>query len=700
MSEKLKVNIVWHLHQPYYRAAGDKLFMLPWVRLHTLKEYHDMAEMVERHPKTAVTFNWSPALLKQVEEYVDGRKDEMQKLREKAASDLTPEERYQLVRGSFRANPATMIKPYPALAKLHDRWEAERRERAAGQELHWNDQVIRDCQVWGTLIWFGFSALKKYPEIDELRKKAEGFTPEDKIKLKEIEQKLLAELLPRWKNICHKTAAEISVNPYFHPIAPLLCNYSDIEEAMPDVPQPERSINWPGDVRWHLQEAKNAAQKYFDIDSVGLWPSEGSVSESFMNLVDECGFRWVATDEALLHRAFGQKTNKFQAYSWKNRLPVFFRDTKLSDLIGFDYSRLESSDAVNDFFKRLEQIKNTTEPRPERLLTVILDGENPWEHFYGGGENFLDQLYSRFKKSDQFQTITPNKYLQEGHNLTSFDRMGAGSWINGDFNIWGGSSEDVRAWELLAETREALYSWENLDAEQANDCWRALYAAQGSDWFWWYGEPFHSEDDEKFDRLFRENLIYIYKRGGHPEPSYLHYPLHSTESPGYEPPRNFISPEIEGRETHYWEWWGAAKIITSSSTGSMARSTDRIKTIRCGSDEDYIYFYVSFSQRPEDEALCRLAVNGSCFELGPLKNNSGKLAFTDSQQTVEESAWAYGQILECKIPLSETKLKPGDYCNFQLIFRKDNTIFERFPVREKLAIPLLDKKTEASEWTA
>ncbi len=702
MSSALPINIIWHLHQPNYRPLGQEVFYLPWVRLHSLREYHDMAEMIERYPRTAVTFNWSPVLLQQIIEYSQGATDRMLELRKKPAGELSEEEQFQLVRGTFRANYETMIAPHPELTRLYEGWKEINEEATRQQKLSWSTDKLRDCQVWSTLLWFGFSAGDKHPEINELKEKGENFTADEKQKVKEIENELLESLIPRWKNLLEETEIEISVNPYFHPIAPLLCDYSDIEQALPDVPQPERSIKWPEDAHWHLEKAREMAADCFDQSEIGLWPSEGSLSNEFLKKVNDLGFKWTATDEALLHRNnHGDSHNsKFTGYSWRNEIPIFFRDTSISDLIGFDYSQMEVEAAVEDLFNKFGDIQKNTAEQSGRLLTIILDGENPWEHFTDAGEKFLDQFYSRLVQANDFRSVTPSDYLEENDNLPVIEDLPAGSWINGDFNIWGGSSEDVRAWELLAETREALSGWEDLDEEKTKKCWRALYAAEGSDWFWWYGEPFHSSDDDAFDQIFRENLLFIYQCGGHPEPSYLHHPLHSTETPGYEPPRYFISPDIDGKQSHYREWWGAAKIYASRTTQAMAKSTERFETIRFGSDEKNIYLSINFSHRLPAETICRFTLDETEYELGPLKERKGEIKRAEQEDgIIKESCWAYDKLLEGKLPLDETKLKPGNYCNLQIKLIEGESMFERFPVQKKLAIPLLDKKTEASEWT-
>ena len=706
MKKDLPIMLLWHLHQPLYRSPGDSKFKLPWVRKHTLREYHDMAAVIESRPEIPVTVNWTPVLLQQIEEYVKGTNDQQQIWRDQRAEDLNPEQRYEFLAGAFKAHPPTIIHPYPRFKKLKKKWH----EHDTGSSFEdivksWEIQEIRDIQVWDTLGWFGFSATERYQEIKELREKGEDFTEGDKKILQEIETELLNNCLPRWKSIHKETPVEFSTTPYFHPIGPLITNYEDIDEAMPGVPRPERPIKWPEDAHWHLETAREMMTDWLGTDvNPGLWPSEGSLSEAFMEMISNTGFPWVATDEALLRRQLETDSDDPRSinkpYLWHGTIPVFFRNHELSDRIGFEYSRMPTEEALDDFFSTVEHIDGHTRGESDRILSIILDGENPWEYFSDAGESFLKGLYDRLLDKNNLEPVTPDKFLSEDHTLPRLEKMSAGSWINGDFNIWGGHSLDVRAWELLAETREALRGWDDLSDEVEADCWRALYAAEGSDWFWWYGEPFQSADDEIFDQLFREFLISIYRMGNHPEPSYLHHPLQSSEAPSYNPPRTFVQPSIDGRESHYREWWGAADISPGQERGAMARASERFECIRFGSNEENLFGRIDFINSPPDEAECRIQLNDRKFIIGTLQHNQGKLkSFNSSANELSGSLWSYEKILEWKLPMCHVDISPGEYCRLTVELARDDEVFDRFPFGDSLRIPVLDRKQAASEWT-
>jgi alpha-amylase/alpha-mannosidase (GH57 family) len=77
-----------------------------------------------------------------------------------------------------------------------------------------------------------------------------------------------------------------------------------------------------------------------------------------------------------------------------------------------------------------------------------------------------------------------------------------GSWINANFDIWLGSEEDNRAWELLNDARDffALRSGDpSLDPAKVKLAEQEVWIAEGSDWCWWYGPEHSSAHDAEFD---------------------------------------------------------------------------------------------------------------------------------------------------------------------------------------------------------
>ena len=119
MKEPLEVAILWHMHQPDYRDRLKGRAVLPWVRLHAVKDYYPMAALVDEFPGVRVTFNFVPSLLDQLNDYLAGRcPDEHLLLSDLPAADLDVEGQIFLLRNFFMANHETMISPFPRYLEL------------------------------------------------------------------------------------------------------------------------------------------------------------------------------------------------------------------------------------------------------------------------------------------------------------------------------------------------------------------------------------------------------------------------------------------------------------------------------------------------------------------------------------------------------------------------------------------------------
>ncbi len=196
------------------------------------------------------------------------------------------------------------------------------------------------------------------------------------------------------------------------------------------------------------------------VEPVGLWPSEGSVSDEALGLAAECGFKWAASDNGVLARTLNREAGAdvtYQAYLWHQQdreIRLLFRDHYLSDLIGFQYQRMNAADAAEHFLSR---IRENTGGRRDALVPIILDGENAWDWYEANGRPFLRELYRRISEAPDLEAVTVSEALAkfEAHPLGG---VFPGSWINANFDIWIGSKEDNQAWELLLDARLAYES--------------------------------------------------------------------------------------------------------------------------------------------------------------------------------------------------------------------------------------------------
>ena len=92
----LYVMLMWHQHQPFYTKNDDGYYTRPWVRVHATKDYLDMVELVSDYPEMKATFNLTPVLLRQIEDFSNGAKDLYWYYTEIDADILTPDDKTKL----------------------------------------------------------------------------------------------------------------------------------------------------------------------------------------------------------------------------------------------------------------------------------------------------------------------------------------------------------------------------------------------------------------------------------------------------------------------------------------------------------------------------------------------------------------------------------------------------------------------------
>jgi len=197
---------------------------MPWVRLHATKAYYDMAFLLDRFPQARSTFNFTPSLLLQLEEFSAGRvRDLFLEHAQRPAAELTPTEKAFLIRHFFSANWATMVRPFPRYQELL----VKRGLDVRGQDLErlakqFSTQELLDLQVWHNLAWFGYGSVERFPRLAELRAKNRGFTEEDKQDVLALQQTAIRQIIPMYRALQDREQIELTTTPFFHPILPLV----------------------------------------------------------------------------------------------------------------------------------------------------------------------------------------------------------------------------------------------------------------------------------------------------------------------------------------------------------------------------------------------------------------------------------------------------------------------------------------------
>lgn len=547
---KLKVVLCWHMHQPDYRNRRNGEFQLPWTYLHAIKDYIDMVSHLEANPQAKVVVNFSPILLLQIDDYnlqLQSYFSDNAVLKDPLLNALvdpilptSPEHRHMLVKSCMRANEEHLInrfEPYRLLAELGHRLTNH------PQEINYlNNQYFVDILMWYHLAWLGETVRRRDDSVKALIKKGGGYTFHDRRQLLTIISDLLAKLIGRYRDLMDKKQIEISMTPYSHPIIPLLIDIDCAREAMPEIPLPVMNV-YPGGVeraKWHLQKGIDTFSQHFGCAPKGCWMSEGGLSDATIDLLDEFQFSWTAGGESVLRNSLKYASNNndysdnnsikehflYRQYRPKGKQSVcFFRDDELSDLIGFTYSSWHGDDAVADLVHRLENIARHSELAPGATVSIILDGENAWEHYPQNAWYFLQGLYQSLADNANLEMSTFSDCLESGYGeVEELEHLVAGSWVYGTFSTWIGDEYKNRAWEMLGDAKKcyddsvAAGFLSDTQLELAN---RQLATCESSDWFWWFGDYNPATTVSDFERLFRMHLANLYQCLSLEPPAYL-----------------------------------------------------------------------------------------------------------------------------------------------------------------------------------
>ena len=684
-----------------------------------------------------------PSLIEQMIAWAEGREvDGLVALAEQAG--WSPAEKRTILGLCYSVNWDKIIRRYPRYSELLDR-----RPQVLANPDTFTDDDYRDLLAWFNLAWIDPSWLERDPTLAALVAKGRGFTAADLPAIHGKQREIAAGVLPLYRKLVAAGQLEISTSPYYHPILPLLADTDSARRPTPGLPLPEPPLLAPEDAAAQLQMAVASHTAHFGAAPSGLWPSEGALSPEILPLVRAAGFRWLATGEAILGRSLGRTLTRdagaliteprvlYQPYrtlaDGELGPYVIFRDHELSDRIGFTYLHLPGRQAADDMIYRLLEIRRRlNDPDHPYLVSIILDGENCWEHYEHNGDIFLDALYGGLARHPELRTVSVGEYLSapDRRPAATLARLATGSWIGGDLTTWIGDPEHNRAWEALGRTRAHL-----LAAQEAASCrrrcfaarwllrmkgravrfcraWHALYAAEGSDWFWWYSHRNSSQQDAVFDELFRHALAAVYAALGDEVPEELAQPIQRAAAAGdRRAATGYVSPRLTAAP-YPGEAWAPAAAFTpaSASSGTMQRAESRIERLFVGHD----------TPRSTCASTCatgwRTTMSPSICATPPVcRPTSGRAPLPDPDQVpaalalgweialhpgqpapflfraAGQEAWqsvgpvacAVGErVLEISLPLAQLDLAPGGEVRVLALLARGGTIVAQVPERE------------------
>jgi alpha-amylase/alpha-mannosidase (GH57 family) len=723
--------ILWHQHQPYYPDDVSGETLMPWVRLHGTKDYYGMALHLKEVPEFRCTINLVPSLLVQILRYAErGGSDRHLDVSRMPADGLSSAEVHELLDTFFMANFDNMIRPHVRYHELHQKrgFGIDPVERAAPR---FSARDIRDLQVWSNLTWMHELAFERDPELREFRRKGRHWSEKEKLWLLDKQREILRQIVPLHRELAASGQVELTTTPFFHPILPLLWDKRAARQAMPGCELPRHLESYREDARTHLQRAVTFHEELFSSAPVGLWPSEGSVAHEIVAPIAEAGIEWIATDEEILAESTGGWTARdgqghlrhpeMLYRPWRvedagQSLQMVFRDHALSDLIGFHYQRSHPHHAANDLLSRCEAIGRAVAPhsggRPA-LVPVILDGENCWEYYPDGGVEFLRTLYKNAVSNNRIRPVRMQDYLHEHPASDRIGRLFAGSWISHNFAIWIGHHEDRTAWDLLHETRQFLKDTAasgHAAEENIRQAWEEIYIAEGSDWYWWFGDDHSSAQDALFDQLFRRHLQNVYAVLGLPWPDALNHSITRTERRSVHTlPTGFLPVKVDGRKT-YFEWVSAGRYTSGSERGTMTMVTaGPLRDVHFGFDAQRFFLRVDTNQDAVDDLAELDELRVRFFQPaeteihieGLAKRAPSAVLFRKGQPVKDAAVEAAVRfILELGVAFESLAVKPGELLAFALEAISRGHSLQRAPQEGVIELKVPSPDFERMMWQA
>ncbi len=596
----LHVALIWHMHQPYYRQPNSNMALLPWVRLHATKDYLHMAQVVEHYPDVHVTFTLVPSLAEQIRDYAAGNlQDRVMVLA--LQPYFSPDDKHYLLNMCFSIDWDNIIRRYP-------RYEAilNRRHLALLNPDYFSEQTYRDLIVWFNLAWTDPNLLEQDELLRSLVQKGQHYSIADAEQLISRQLEIVGDIMPAFRRMQDSGQLEIITVPYYHPILPLLIDSDIAQRPSPGLPVPTPPFKAADDARIQIAQAVALQTELLGRRPRGMWPSEGAVSPEMLPMAAAQGIRWLATDEAVLGSSLDvyfkrdatdlveQADLLYQPYllqSEQGDLAIVFRDHDLSDRVGFTYQYLGGEQAAEDMIVRLKRIHHRMrQQEAPALVSIILDGENAWEHYQHNGDLFLHALYRRLQQDPDLKAVTVHEHLRTYPPKQVLPELASGSWIRGDYTTWIGDPEHNEAWRRLVQLRECYERWLAGDPEDEHiaDAQRYLFAAEGSDWFWWYSHHNSSDQDALYDQTFIDYLIAAYRAMDIEPPEDIFAPIQGL-SERAERMAVAISPRLNADPDANAQWSRARLLRPVASAGAMQQAGGVIRVVRYGNDANYLY---------------------------------------------------------------------------------------------------------------
>lgn len=602
------------MHQPVYEIEGT--YLMPWVRLHAVKDYLDMVLKLEQFPNLKLNFDVVPALFDMIIGYSNGVQDIHSELTVCDTENINQEEKSFILNNFFSPKFETMLFKSENYKSLYQK----RFSKDVCNTDDFSAQEISDLMALFSLVWIDPVHYSRYPKLQELWEKQYGYTQQDRIDIIEIHSQIISEIIPTYKKYIDEGRIELTTSAYYHSILPILIDLKSSTKNTHTTEGLPQTLGMLEDARKQVANAMNRIEEIFGVRPKGFWPPELCLGPKTLSMLAKEGVEWTISDEGILSdsinfdfiRDFKGNLNDpyhlLQVYEYNTKtapIDVIFRDRSIPNLINFEYAGIDSKMAAGDLYDKIKVIQNKllVSPDDKHLLTIALDGENCWENYQNDGNDFLNNIYSLIENDSTLETVLISDYVKNNKHKKTLNKIYSGSWIDKTFQYWIGEPVKNKAWNYLKETKDFLDAFVKTNKTHPNidSAHNEIMIAQGSDWFWWYGEPNNSGQDFVFDYMFRERLKNVYMLLGMESPSYLNESLITKVEMPLKHPIRAISPRMDGSVESYDDWYNSGNI--SLLDGPVFRENKNVDKILYGCDSENIYFRLNVNKGVGDSKL-------------------------------------------------------------------------------------------------
>jgi len=721
-TKKLSIAFYWHMHQPVYQLTPQGDYIMPWVRLHAVKDYLDMMMWVEKFDNLKLNFNYVPVLLDSLIDYENGAHDIHSRITVTPVEQLSHEDKIFIINNFFDANYQTMILQNEQYHNLYKKYQ----QNIESTDI-FTEQEYSDLMALFNLAWIDPSFKNSDERLNRLVQKGKDYTLEDRIEIIEIQREIIRQIIPKLKKLVAENKIEVSTSPYYHPILPILIDYKAIRKDNSDTDELSE-LNTEEDAKIQTKMALDRIEKLIGKRPKGIWASEQCVSPDTLEMLSDLGVEWSISDEGNLARSIDfefvhdfkgyleDPYHLLKTYSYKTQnsdIKMIFRESTIYNLVSFEYANHNPVATANDLYDRIKvmQGKILSSPDQDHLLTIAMDGENCWENYIDDGNTFLQTLYELISKDESLETVLISDYIEKTKEHKRLDKVATGASFNRGYKLWIDEPVKDIAWKYLKRARQDFISFSKREPNHPNliDAQRELFICEGSDWFWWYGEPNSSGRDNIFDFLYRTHLKNIYRTLELEYPKYLDEPLTSV-SPARPSnyPKALISPEVNGKSTTDDDSWLNAGCIDIPD-GPVLRESKLFDKICFGNDSENFYLrfylnkyikenpttlprtyqmYIYLRKAGRTQALAPIRLINKSANISPIAmekfHNEIQISIRDNElrflrlvKAIPGDMWvlenyksmevAYDEVLDLKIPFKTLEIENGEKLEFLFV---------------------------------